>query len=282
MSSKGTAGAAGGPPPVGAPLGDKQEYAAAMIKEELEDMDSRGWDVHMAEAGFGELPQTEYTRHKYAGEILAGMVIRGRLQAAVFDTFMELCLQGVCSLSALERPVSWNNRSGGDNPRGWISRMLGVFSCFRVNMEWVQSDWGISRGKKWFDYDAAYLWFETVVARSFTSLDAVFNITRRKGLFGAVNAEALKKLEEKDPPNPAWVADINTNSTNYWGGSGTFACWLPDNIDPGLTQLGVYDGVMALSKDFHMRRARTEMHYAVFFDIDRDAEYPEDMEGELN
>ena len=92
-------------------------------------------------------------------------------------------------------------------------------------------------------------------------------------MLGPVNAESLKRLEENFPPNSDWKADIGLNSTNGWYGGGTFACWLPDNIDPDLTQLGLYDVVMALSKDFHMHLARTEMHYAVFFDINGDAEY---------
>lgn len=127
--------------------------------------------------------------------------------------------------------------------------------------------------------------WETVVARSFTSLDAVFNIARRKGLLGVVNDAALKRLEENFPPNPDWKADIGINSTEGWYGSGTFACWLPDNIDPGITQLGVYDGVMALLKDFYMRLVMTEMHYAVFFDINGDAKYADVadiVEGALN
>ncbi|KFY11936.1 hypothetical protein V492_04189 [Pseudogymnoascus sp. VKM F-4246] len=282
MSSNGTAGAAGGPPPVGAPLGDKQKYAAAMIKEEQEDMDRHGWDVGMSEDNWADFPRSDYTRRIGAGVILSGMVIRGRLQAAVFDTFMDLCLQGVCSLRALECPVNWNNLGGASDCHRWVGHMLGAFSCFHVNMDVVQAKWGIDWVSSWHDYHVPFVWLRTMITRSFNSLDAVFNTIRRKGLLGRIRSGYLKKLEEEDPPNPAWVADINTNTTGYWGGSGTFACWLPDNIDPGLTQLGVYDGVMALSKDFHMHRARTEMHYAVFFDIDRDAEYPEDMEGELN
>lgn len=265
---------------VGAPIEVKEDFAEPMIKEEKEDMDRHGWEVFMSEADFGDLPWTDYTRFRYAGSILSGMVIRGRLQAAVFDTFMELCLQGVCTLSALEHPVSWGRWCDSDSPSGWIRRMLGVFRCYYVNAEIVQAEWGMPNGSHWFDYDAPYLWFETVVARSFTSLDAVFNVIRSTGRFGLVQDADLKKLEENHPPNPAWKADINTNSTTYWGGSGTFACWLPDNVDPSITQQGAYEGAMALSKDFHFHLQRAEMHYAIFYDIDRGPEYVEDPEIE--
>lgn len=89
----------------GALLKAKQDFAVGMIKDEQDDMDRRGWDVIMSEACFGELPRTDISQYLHTGEILCGMVIRGRLQAAVFGTFMDLCLQGVCSLNALEHPV---------------------------------------------------------------------------------------------------------------------------------------------------------------------------------
>lgn len=265
---------------VGASLAAKQEFAASMIAEEQADMDRRGWDVIMSEDNWAELPRTDYTRKLRAGKILSGMVIRGRWQAAVFDTFMEPCLQGVCSLRALERPVNWNNRGGASDCHRWVKRMLYVFSCFHVKMDLVQAKWGMQRPSRWHDYDAHFVWLGTMITRSFTSLDAVFNIIRRKGQLGPVNAGYLKELEENYPPDPAWVADINISGTDAWYGSGTFAFWLPENIDPSITQQGVYEGVMALSKDFHFHLERTEMHYAVFFDIDRDAEYAEDADIE--
>lgn len=265
---------------VGAPIEAKEDFSEPMIKEEQGDMNRHGWDVFYSEAHFGELARTDYMRFRHVGVILLGMVIRGRLQAAVFDTFMELCLQGVCSLSALEHPVNWGTLSGGDNPRGWIRRMLLVFRCYYVDTHVVQAEWGMPNGCHWFDYDAPYLWFETVVARGFTSLDAVFNIIRSTGRFGLVKDADLKRLEEDHPPNPAWKAGINTNSTTYWGGSETFACWLPDNVDPNITQQEVYEGVMALSKDFHFHLQRAQMHYAIFYDINRGPEYVEDPDIE--
>ncbi|KFY64807.1 hypothetical protein V496_02998 [Pseudogymnoascus sp. VKM F-4515 (FW-2607)] len=187
----------GRPPPEA-----KEDFSEPMIKEEQEDMNRHGWDVSYSEAHFGELPRTDYLRFRHVG----------------------LCLQGVCSLSALEYPMSWDSVSDDDSPCAWLRRMLLVFRCYYVNSEVVQAEWGVPHGSHWFDYNAPYLWFETVVTRSFTSLDAVFNIIRSTGRFGLVKDADLKRLEEDHPPNPAWKADINTNSTTYWGGSGTFAC----------------------------------------------------------
>jgi hypothetical protein len=263
---------------VGAPLEAKQEFAASMIAKEQKDYRDR--DLIMSEDNWGELPREDFSRKFEAGNILRGMVIRGRMQAAVFDTFMDLCLQGVCSLSSLEHPMDWNYRSSGHDCHRWIVRMLRVFSCFHVDMDLLQEKWGIPWESRWHYYDIPFVWLGTMIARSFNSIDAVFNTIRRKGQLGPVRADDLKTLEEHDPPNPAWQADLNINCPKRWYGSGTFACWLPENINASIAQLGVYDGVMALSKDFHMRLSRTEMHYAVFFDINRDAEYAEDADVE--
>ncbi|KFY77596.1 hypothetical protein V499_03041 [Pseudogymnoascus sp. VKM F-103] len=269
------------PPPAGASLKAKQDFAVGLIKDEQDDMDRRGWDVIMSEACFGELPRTDISRYLHTGEILCGMVIRGRLQSAVFGTFMDLCLQGVCSLNALEHPVHYNNGNRDSDCHRWIMRMLGVFNCFNADMQLVQGGWYMEVENRWIQYDAHSTWLVTMIERSFTSLDAVFNIIRAKGRLGPVNASRLKELEGKYPPYPTWKADININRTKGWHGSGTFAFWLPENIDPAITKLGVYDGIMALSKDFHRHLSRTEMHYAEFFDINRDEKYVEDVNRKI-
>ncbi|KFY15017.1 hypothetical protein V491_05810 [Pseudogymnoascus sp. VKM F-3775] len=216
MSAAGTGTITGGPAPVDDLLAAKQEFAASMIKEEQDDMDRHGWDVVMAESNWAELPQTDYTRKLGAGRILSGMVIRGRLQATILDTFMELCLQGVCSLSALERPMDWHNWGGASDCHRWINRMIYDFSCIVVDMDLVQAKWGIRWASRWHDYRVHIAWLATMIARSFNSLDSVFNTIERKGMLGPVNAESLKRLEENFPPNPDWKADIGPNSTNGW------------------------------------------------------------------
>ncbi|OBT81745.1 hypothetical protein VE02_09535 [Pseudogymnoascus sp. 03VT05] len=147
-------------------------------------------------------------------------------------------------------------------------------------MELVQGGWYMEVKSRWIHYDAHLTWLGTMIARSFNSksfnsLDAVFNTIRAKGQLGLVNSSCLKELEENHPLDPSWKADININCTKGWYGSGTFAFWLPENIDPAITQLGVYDGIMVLSKDFHRHLSRAEMQYAVFFETNNDLGYAE-------
>jgi hypothetical protein len=79
------------PYPVAAGLMDKQDFAASMIAEEHNSFGSQY--TEMLEEHFEEMTRDEFARKIAVGDILRGMLIRGRLQAAVFDVFMQLCLQ---------------------------------------------------------------------------------------------------------------------------------------------------------------------------------------------
>jgi hypothetical protein len=266
-------------PEKSAALMEKQDFAASMITEELSSFTSGGQDMVMSEDNFGDLPWNEHSRKIAAGDILRGMLIRGRLQAAVFNVFMQLCLQGACSLKALEHPVDWNNRPGQRTCLSWIVCMLGGFRCFRVNWDLVQSNWGIKDGNRWFDYHVPSLWLATMIGRSFTSLDCVFDIIRLTDQLGPIHSDSLQQLVGLQPDS-AWKADMNLNRPNEWYGSGTFACWLPENIDAGITQQSFDNASLALSNDFYERLERMEMHYRAFFDIEKDVFDADVQQGE--
>ncbi|PSS14791.1 hypothetical protein M430DRAFT_35681 [Amorphotheca resinae ATCC 22711] len=266
------------PYPVAAGLMDKQDFAASMIAEEHNSFGRQ--HTEMLEEHFEEITRNDHSRKVAAGDILRGMLIRGRLQAAVFDVFMQLCLQGVCSLSALEHPVDWNYRAPEGTCLSWILRMLYVFGCFRVNWSSVQENWGIRPSRRWVEYDAPILWLGTMIGRSFTSLDVVFDIIRTTNQLGPIHSDSLTQLAEGFQPNEAWKADINLNRPQRWYGSGTFAFWLPENVEACIIQQGFDDAAMALSQDFYKRLERTEMHYAVFFDINRDVFDTDVQQGE--
>ncbi|OBT72420.1 hypothetical protein VF21_08230 [Pseudogymnoascus sp. 05NY08] len=262
------------PYPESAALMDKEVFAASMIAEEQDSFGSQA--TRMLEDKFGDLPFTDHTRKIAAGDILRGMLIRGRLQAAVFDIFMQLCLQGVCSLSSLEHPVDWVNWPSGDNCFAWILRMLAVFSCFQTDWHSVQESWGIPPSRRWHDYTVPFIWLGTMIGRSFTSLDVVFDIIRLKGQLGPVNSNSLEKLVANQPRSD-WKPDINLNRPQRWYGSGTFACWLPEDIDASITQQGFDDAAMALSQQFYFHLERTETHYMNFFNISK-ADFDSDVQ----
>ena len=254
--------------PADAALMDKEDFAASMIAEEHDSFGSQC--TEMLEEHFEEMTRDDFARKSAAGDILRGMLIRGRLQAAVFNVFMQLCLQGVCSLSALEHPVDWNYRAPEGTCLSWILSMLYVFDCFRVDWTSVQEKWGIRSNRRWVEYEAPMNWLATMIGRTFTSLDVVFDIIRATNQFGPINYDSLNQLAGGFQPDHAWEADINLNRAKEWYGSGTFAFWLPENVDASIIQQGFDVSAIALSNEFYQRLERTEMHYAVFFDISRD------------
>lgn len=222
----------------------------------------------MSESCFGELPFNAHSRRVTAGHMLRGMLIRGRLQAAAFDVFMQLCLQGVCSLSSLEHPVDWVKTSKDDCFK-WIRRMLYVFGGFRTDWHSMQESWGIPSTCSWHEYNTPLIWLATMIGRSFTSLDVAFDVIRLKDQLGRVNYDALKDLLPNQP-DPDWKSDINLNRPKEWYGSMTFACWPPEAVDPSIIQQGFDDAAIALGKEFYSRLERVEMHYGKFFDISKD------------
>ncbi|KFY90212.1 hypothetical protein V500_05238 [Pseudogymnoascus sp. VKM F-4518 (FW-2643)] len=253
------------PYPESAALMDKKSFAADMIAEEQNSFGDQ--NTSMSEDNFADLAREEDSRKSEAGNILRGMLIRGRLQAAVFDIFMQLCLQGVCSLSSLEHPVNWNYIPPIGSCFSWILRMLGVFRAFQVDWNVVQEEWDIPYDARWNDYDVPFLWLGTMIGRTFTSLDVVFDIIRLKDQLGPIDEDALQELVDNAQPGPDWRADINLNRPKAWYGSGTFACWLPENVDGDIINQGFDDAAMALSGDFYFRLERAEEHYGKFFGI---------------
>jgi hypothetical protein len=84
-------------------VANQEEFAASMIAEEHDSLGSQ--DTEMLEEHFEEMIRNNFARKSAARDIFRRMLIHGSFQAAVFNVFMQLCLQGACFLSALEHPV---------------------------------------------------------------------------------------------------------------------------------------------------------------------------------
>ena len=72
-------------------------------------------------------------------------------------------------------------------------------------------------------------------------------------------------------PDPAWVADINSNRPDRDYGSGTFGFRLPSNVDPMIISEDIEFAARALSNDFYKHLGDTEYHYGRFFDVSEEA-----------
>ncbi|CZT03060.1 uncharacterized protein RAG0_09941 [Rhynchosporium agropyri] len=73
---------------------------------------------------------------------------------------------------------------------------------------------------------------------------------------------------------------MNSNRGESFQRSGTFACWLPENISPTITRAGFDKAASKLSEDFYQRLEKTEKHYATFFDIPRNVFDADVLDGE--
>ncbi|KFY05252.1 hypothetical protein O988_00136 [Pseudogymnoascus sp. VKM F-3808] len=251
----------------GGGLQEKQSFAAAMIEDEQNSFGDQ--ETSMSDDNFGEFPLEDSTRKSQAGILLRGTFLRGRVQAAVFNIFMELCRQGACSLSSLEHPVDWNHIPPKGTCFSWILCRLGVFGYFRVDWDSIQAEWDIPYGSGWHDYHVPMLWLGTMIGRTFISLDVVFDIIRRADQLGPIDKDTLQKKEKNDKPDSKWKADINLNRPRTWCGSGTFACWLPEYLDSSILNQGFDDAATVISKAFYFHYDRMEMHYGKFFDTSR-------------
>lgn len=108
-----------------------------------------------------------------------------------------------------------------------------------------------------------------MIGRTFTSLDVVFDIIRLIDQLRPIDEDALGKLENNVQPDSEWKADINLNRPKAWYGSGTFACWLPEDVDRSIVNQGFDDAAAAISKEFYFHLERMKMHYGKFFDTSR-------------
>ena len=73
---------------------------------------------------------------QHIADILRALMRRGRHQSNIFQMFMLLCLHGYCDLSAISRPVDFNDFRSQDQ---WLQSTLMAFSSFHELSE---------RGKK--------------------------------------------------------------------------------------------------------------------------------------
>jgi len=203
------------------------------------------------------------------GYILRQYFIRARLQAAVFDCFIKLCVMGVCSLNSLKHPVNWSEVPQPGSCCYWILRMFECFAIPQRSWSLVQQEWEIPRNLQSTEYRAPFRWFAIMIARSFTDLAEILGAISATGQLGALDLTRVQRLVEEEKFEADWPADINLLNSGEWLGSGTFAFWLPENVDPKILELPKREAIAEISRRFYAEVEYTEMHYRRFFDIYR-------------
>ncbi|KAL2067798.1 hypothetical protein VTL71DRAFT_15894 [Oculimacula yallundae] len=194
------------------------------------------------EGNFLEMTKTDENRRRAVESILRGMFIRGRYQAAAFNTIINMLL--VFDGATEGATAFWHE---------------------------LQSDWDIIPPHQWRAYTAPLIWLATMIARSFTSLQDVVKTIDRLDILGPHYSGQWCKMflggkATIDIPRH-WVAWIGVNRADTYEGSGTFACWLPECVDASVLEGTVNEVALKLSESFHEKVAKMEVLYCDYFDI---------------
>jgi hypothetical protein len=167
----------------------------------------------------------------YFQEIFRGLICRGRLQAAVLQTFLKLCNLGICSLTSLTKPVWYHTSELHQNKKAyWIYRYLLCHTGLHMDDQKEQRDWDISEEAGWWDFDEPVQWLAIMIARSADDCVAAMKCVTDMKYVGAISLEALDQL----PSTPSeWNAIPDLAVSSRAGATGGYGFWLPDGVDIG-------------------------------------------------
>lgn len=216
--------------PAASSLNDKADFAEPLILAEHYAFGDQCTDPY--DDSFENKTRDHKSRIWYAGDILRGMFLRGWIQAGVFDAYMQLCLQGVCSLDSLATGVRWSSRPEHGTYQSCIFRTLTCFSCLKS--EFISKHLlyvGMQEWARWFDYSAPLWWLSTMIGRSCIDGQEVFCVLRTIEQLGLTDDAFLnERMQEYAQHHEEWKSDSNLNQSNGPGPtSGKFACWLPES-----------------------------------------------------
>lgn len=237
---------------------EKATFAQSFIIEEHEAFGNQA--VSEDEGEFENATRDHLSRIRNSSYILRGMFVRGRLQAAVFRTFIELCRQGACSLRSLKHAIDWD----------WVSGIAPGTSVWKIafmlqEVTLVKNDLLLENSPiNWQQYNVPRYWLAVMIARSFTNLESVFQIIQNTKQLGSVNMDAVMELIGKHQDA---CSDVNLNRSGSWSGSGTIACWLPENIERRLIAQSFEVACKQLEERFFGKVRNMEAQCFRYFDI---------------
>jgi hypothetical protein len=243
------------------PTSSEVSFALDVIKDEHAAFGTQ--NAHPGEERFENSRRTDAGSRACCADILKGMLIRGRLQMACFETFLHLCLGGKRSLKALELPVNyWSAHFIPGTAGHWVLRALSCFEGLQQDWQDVQKAWSIDLYNQWVDYFEPAKWLATMIVRSAVNLQETLNHIRITGTLGMLVPETYLRLppyERQWNPEPNYCVDTDSL------GSGTFAFWLPSGVE-----LKGNFGMDAanLHRNFTDRLGRLEKAYQGYFQID--------------
>ena len=143
---------------------------------------------------------------QHMADILRGLMWRGRHQSNVFQTFMLLCLHGYCDLSALSRPIDYDEFQSEDL---WLQSNLLVFTSFRELSEQGKKVAHLNGGMvDWQHFLYPLLWLRIMLRRSAVDIVGALNFMALTTFLGELDLDCFSKLPFMEKP---WVPDRDTN-----------------------------------------------------------------------
>ena len=198
---------------------------------------------------------------QHMADILRALMWRGRHQSSVFQIFMHLCLHGYCDLSALSRPVDYDEFQSEDQ---WLQSTLMAFTSFRELSQQGKKMAHLDGGMvDWQHFLYPLLWLRIMLRRSAASIVSALDFMTATTLLGDLDIEYFRKLPIMEK---TLIPDRDVNLDLHGKRPPCFGLMLPSGIDlsdPGNT----FEGIQ---KRVYCRFDKVEQAYEQFFDVPED------------
>ena len=199
---------------------------------------------------------------QHMADILRALMWRGRHQSNVLQVFMLLCLHGYCDLSALSRPIDYDEFNTDDQ---WLQRTLMAFTCFNELSEQGKQIAHLDGGMvDWQHFLYPLLWLRVMLRRSAVSIISALDSMIGTTLLGELDIDYFCKIPVMEK---TWIPDRDVNWDLHGKQPPCFGLMLPSGIDlsdPGNTIEGI-------QKRFYDRFDKVEQAYEEFFEVPGDS-----------
>ena len=195
---------------------------------------------------------------QHMADILRALMWRGRHQSNVFQTFMLLCLHGYCDLSALSRPIDYDEFQSEDL---WLQSNLLVFTSFRELSEQGKKVAHLSGGMvDWQHFLYPLLWLRIMLRRSAVDIVGALNFMALTTFLGELDLDCFSKLPIMEKP---WVPDRDINWDLHGKRPPCFGLMLP----AGIELCDPINSFESIQKTFYSRFDKVEQAYEEYFGV---------------
>lgn len=249
------------------PSHDAKLFAIEVIQAEI---DAFGIDntPPYSEGNFAQTAMFNSDRH--CADILRGLLWRSRQQSQIFQLFMQLCDDGLCSVAALEKPIDYYRSS---EVTRWMCVGLLSFSAVKSLLE-RGSEVVIfdCPGIGWNEFEFPLVWLSVVLVRSAVSIHNTLDAIETSGLLGQMEKSPFVNSAE---PGLTWAPIPDELIARF-----------PDSGPPGYGMMlpsGIkIDDAKQVKRQFFERQNRVQRAFEEFFSVPAVERRSLDYQPDLN